>query len=119
MARVYQSEEHGEGAVEAVPVINPNTGRGYFPKALWYQWHVYSESDVCLYEATRHSFGSQMIQNNDVTVVKELMGHADIRTTEKYLHFRMAHLADVPGRRREVVKLVPKRSETEVKGEER
>ncbi|MCX5804303.1 MAG: tyrosine-type recombinase/integrase [Proteobacteria bacterium] len=72
--------------------INQRTGKGILPKTLWYQWHKYSALDVCLYEGTRHSFGSQLIQNNDVTLVKELMGHSDIRTTVKYLHLKMDKL---------------------------
>lgn len=93
--------------------VNPNTGKGYYPKALWYHWHRYTGLDVCLYEGTRHSFGSQLIQDNDVAVVKELMGHADIRTTQKYLHFRMTHLAEVVSHRKKAVKLVENRSKLE------
>ena len=90
--------------------INPNTGRGYLPNKLWYLWRKYSGmgKEVCLYEATRHSFGSQMIQNNDVSVVKELLGQSDVRSTEKYLHFKIAHLAAALDGRRQVVELVPK-----------
>jgi integrase len=90
--------------------INPNTGRGYLPNRLWGLWRKYSGmgGEICLYEATRHSFGSQMIQKNDVSVVKELMGQSDIRSTEKYLHFKVAHLAEALDGRRQVVELVPK-----------
>jgi site-specific recombinase XerC len=55
-----------------------------------------------------------MIQSNDVSVVKELLGQTDIRSTEKYLHFKVAHLADALDGRRQVVELVP-RGKKEVK----
>lgn len=97
--------------------INPRTGRGYLPKAVWYQWKKYSGiEDITLYEATRHSFATQLIQNNDVTIVKELMGHSDIRTTEKYLHLKMTKLSEVVNSRRTVIKM-ENRSEIEVKNE--
>lgn len=86
--------------------INPRTRKGLLPKVLWYQWNKYSSLDVCLYEGTRHSFGSQLIQNNDVTQVQALMGHSDIRTTMKYLHLKMTKLNDVVNSRKKVLKLV-------------
>lgn len=95
--------------------INTRTNKGYLPKAVWYQWHKHARVDVTLYEGTRHSFGSQLIQNNDVAVVKELMGHSDIRTTQKYLHFRMAHLAEVVRDRKKVIRLLENRSGVEAK----
>ncbi|MBA4391498.1 MAG: hypothetical protein C0399_11260 [Syntrophus sp. (in: bacteria)] len=59
--------------------INPNTNKGYLPKVLWYQFHVHSGlENITLYEATRHSFGTQLIENNDIYKVKEAMRHSDI-----------------------------------------
>lgn len=75
--------------------INSRTGRGYYPKALWYQWTIHSGLDIDLYSGTRHSFATQLIQDNDISIVKELMGHSDIRTTEKYLHMRMSKMSKV------------------------
>ena len=75
------------------------------PKVLWYQWHKYSNLDVCLYEGTRHSFGSQLIQNNDVTEVQALMGHSDISTTMN-LHLKMDKLRDAANSRKKVLTLV-------------
>ncbi|HOD78667.1 MAG TPA: site-specific integrase [Syntrophorhabdus sp.] len=85
--------------------VNPRTGRGFLPKVLWYQWHKYSNLDVCLYEGTRHSFGSQLIQNNDVTEVQALMGHSDISTTMN-LHLKMDKLRDAANSRKKVLTLV-------------
>ena len=35
----------------------------------------------------RHTFGTTMIRTTDIVRVQEWMGHADIETTRKYLHF--------------------------------
>jgi integrase len=35
----------------------------------------------------RHTFGTRMIAKADIVRVQEWMGHADIETTRKYLHF--------------------------------
>lgn len=35
----------------------------------------------------RHTFGTRMIAKADVRRVQEWMGHADIQTTMKYLHY--------------------------------
>jgi integrase len=34
----------------------------------------------------RHSFGSIWAQRLPLTVLKEMMGHASIKTTERYIH---------------------------------
>ena len=36
-----------------------------------------------------------MIEKADVSIVKELMGHSSIKTTEKYLHMKVEKLKDV------------------------
>jgi integrase len=36
----------------------------------------------------RHTFGTAMITQADIVRVKEWMGHAEIETTERYLHFK-------------------------------
>jgi integrase len=97
--------------------INPNTNKGYLPKVLWYQFHVHSGlENITLYEATRHSFGTQLIENNDIYKVKEAMRHSDIRMTEKYLHLKVAKLADMVNSRKKPVKLL-NRSDIEVRNE--
>ena len=35
----------------------------------------------------RHTFGTRMIRKADIRRVQEWMGHADIQTTMKYLHY--------------------------------
>lgn len=80
--------------------INPHKGKHYVSDTLWYIWRSHSGLDITLYEGTRHSFATQLIQDNDVTIVKTLMGHSDIRTTEKYTHMRINRLADVVNSRK-------------------
>jgi len=92
--------------------VNPTTNRNYLPDTLWRIWHDHSGLDECLYEATRHSYGSQLIQNNDVMYVKELMGHSSVKTTEKYLHMRQEKLRDIVNSRKSVS--VINRSDLEV-----
>src|SRR5260370_40681113 len=41
----------------------------------------------------RHTFGTRMIGEADIRRVQEWMGHADIQTTMKYLHYA-PHAAD-------------------------
>jgi integrase len=39
----------------------------------------------------RHTFGTRMIAKADIVRVQEWMGHADIQTTRRYLHFTPRH----------------------------
>lgn len=43
----------------------------------------------------RHTFGSRLVSNGaDISLVQELMGHADIQTTLRYVHPRQAEKRD-------------------------
>jgi integrase len=39
------------------------------------------------FHALRHTFGTRIIAKADIRRVQEWMGHADIQTTPKYLHY--------------------------------
>ncbi len=39
----------------------------------------------------RHTFGTRVIAKADIVRVQEWMGHADIQTTRRYLHYRPQH----------------------------
>jgi integrase len=72
---------------ESFLFINPNSGDGYRPKRLSEIWNQYSGLDVTLYEATRHSFCTQLVEDRvPLPIIKELARHSDIRTTQKYIH---------------------------------
>jgi integrase len=93
--------------------INPKTKRNYCPKTLWRIWKANSKlGDITLYEGTRHSFGSQLIEDHDIYFVKELMGHADIRTTQAYLHMKVTKLRQILNQRGRVTPMA-NRSEIE------
>jgi site-specific recombinase XerD len=67
--------------------INPNSGSAYRPKTLGKIWRQYSGIDVKHYEASRHSFCSQLVEDGvPLPVISKLARHADIRTTQKYVH---------------------------------
>ncbi len=43
----------------------------------------------------RHTYGTRAVEAGiDVFSVAKLMGHADLRTTERYVHLSKAHLED-------------------------
>jgi len=48
--------------------------------------------ELRLYDATRHSFASNLSNSGtDLKKLKDMMGHADIRTTLKYAHGNVEH----------------------------
>ncbi len=70
--------------------VNPNTGRHYVTDALQRLWKKVcadSEVKISLYQATRHSVASMASTGGvDINIIKEVLGHTDIRTTQKYAH---------------------------------
>jgi len=73
---------------------------GYTPRTLQNAWRQYSGLDVSLYEATRHSFCTQIVETGVNTLQAQvLMRHSDIRSTQKYFHASMTKLRDVINRR--------------------
>lgn len=66
--------------------LNPRTGRGYKYKALYKAWTTATGNGIHLYEATRHSFCTQIVPLADRFTAQRLMRHADQRSTEGYYH---------------------------------
>lgn len=75
--------------------IHPGTGKGYTTWFLSNVWREYSATSVCLYEATRHSFCSQIVPLTDPFTAQRLMRHRDKRSTERYYHEDSDRLRDV------------------------
>jgi integrase len=74
--------------------INPNTGKAYTRWCLWDTWKRFSGADVTLYEATRHSFCSQISGKVDARQGQRLMRHRDAQSTNRYYHEWAENLVD-------------------------
>jgi integrase len=120
----YREKRKGQGAKKAIIPIHPevfefikqrvennlpeafvfvsDTGRHYSAAKFYRMWDAVREKSgldksIRLYDAARHSFASQLI-NSGVSIysVSHLLGHSNIKTTEKYLHNNLQKLeADV------------------------
>jgi len=89
--------------------LNPRTGKGYKYKALYKIWRDNCGTEINLYEATRHSYCTQVVPLTDRYTAQRLMRHADQRSTDNYYHAFSEVLIDVARRRDNVTQL--KRSE--------
>ena len=95
--------------------INPVTKKGYRYKFLNRLWCKYGVPGVSLYEATRHSYCTQIGESGINTLqARLLMRHSDVRSTQKYFHGKIAKLRDVVNNRGRV--RVLQSEKTEVKG---
>lgn len=77
---------------EAFLFVYKKTGQHYTEDKLKRIWDkvkklVGLSQDIRLYDATRHSFASQLINNNiSLVSVSRLLGHSSVKMTEKYAH---------------------------------
>ncbi|KJU86011.1 tyrosine recombinase XerD [Candidatus Magnetobacterium bavaricum] len=91
---------------DAFLFINETTNKHYTVGNLWWNWHEHSGVEVSFYEGSRHSFITQLVEDNtNPLVAKELARHTDLRTTQKYYHATSSKLRDVVNRRGKVVPL--------------
>lgn len=75
--------------------INPVTGKGYSRKYLSEVWNRYSGTDLKLYEATRHSYCTQIVPLSNPLDAQRLMRHKDRRSTDNYYHAYNERLLDI------------------------
>ena len=66
--------------------INPKTEKPYTQWFLWNVWKQFSQTDVTLYESTRHSFCTQIVPVTDRFTAQRLVRHKDSRSTDNYYH---------------------------------
>lgn len=70
--------------------INPNSDKPYLTDSvqrLWKEACKAVDADIELYQATRHSVASMAASSGvSIAIIKEVLGHTDIRTTQKYSH---------------------------------
>lgn len=89
---------------QAFLFVNLNTGRGYTLKTLDHIWSKYIGREISHYEASRHSFCTQIAESGaNLLQAKELMRHKDIRSTEKYFHGTINKLREIVNHRGKVV----------------
>jgi len=82
--------------------INPTTNRCYRPKILNNIWKTYSGTKTVYYEGSRHSSLTQLAEAGyDITAIRELAGHSDIRTTVKYVHRSLSKLREIANNRKQ------------------
>jgi len=92
--------------------INSNTGKPYTGWCLWDNWKRLSGADGTLYEATRHSYCSQIVPKaRNAKEAQRLMRHKDAKSTERYYHAYADDLIRVARDIDNVVELAEKRNE--------
>jgi integrase len=85
--------------------LNPVTHRGYTYKTLNRLWNRHSGTDVDLYEGTRHSFVTQMMDVLPIQDVQRLARHTDIRSTQVYDHSGDHRQREALNRRSNVIEM--------------
>lgn len=101
-------EKHIKGKFPSDFVFtNPVTGRGYLPETLSKYWKINSGIDVSYYEASRHSFCTQIAEDCGANELQAqlLMRHVDPRSTRRYFHGNVKKLRDIVNMRGKVVAL--------------
>ena len=83
--------------------VNPVTNKGYSRKYLSEIWKRYSGTDLTFYEATRHSYCTQIVPLSNPMDAQRLMRHKDRRSTDNYYHAYNERLLDIVQRMDNVV----------------
>lgn len=108
--------KHSKGKFpNAFLFINPETNQAYRPKKLNQLWRAFTGIDITHYEASRHSFCTQIIENADVFSAQRLMRHKNLTSTKAYHHASIKRLEDIVNNRGRIVALesVSKRIQSE------
>jgi integrase len=85
---------------------NPVTKRGYRPAFVRRLWKKYAGVDMRLYDGTRHSWFSQMVEAGATeTELMKAGGHSDVKTLQRYFHPSQSRQHDLVNRRGNVINL--------------
>lgn len=105
----YIAQEHGKTADPAAPLyrtaatrhpfaVGPLTGKG-IACALRIAKRLAGQSRRLTAHSFRHGFATALVQTGaDITTVKELLGHAHIGSTQRYLHTTRARCIEAVDR---------------------
>lgn len=88
--------------------LHPRTKTHYTVQRLGIIWKQYTKLPITHYEGTRHSFATQIAEIDDIKAAQELLRHADMRSTQKYVHRRTEYLRAAQQKRTNVVNLQKK-----------
>ena len=84
--------------------VNPK-GQHYTAQNLNELWKKYSGIPTTHYEATRHSFCTQIVEVADKKAAQGLMRHASPMSTDRYFHSRTEYLRDHLKKRNNIVEM--------------
>ena len=98
--RAWLAERGAYAAADEPAVFVSRRGRRINPRTVQVRlrrWGLKNGADRRLHpHLMRHSFASHMLESSgDLRAVQELLGHADISTTQVYTHLDFQHLARV------------------------
>ena len=98
--RVWLAERAGLAAPDEPALFVNNRGGRLTPRSIerrLEQWALRNGCEVHVHpHMLRHSFASHMLQSSgDLRAVQEMLGHANIGTTQIYTHLDFQHLAKV------------------------
>jgi integrase len=91
--------------------INQSTKKPYTQWFISDLWKRLSGTGVPSYEATRHSFCSNLPKHTDPKIAQRLMRHKDPRSTMRYYHERAEHLLEVV---QEMDNVIPLKNSNEI-----
>jgi integrase len=104
--RAILTRRYGERQSESVFVNRSGGQRGYVSASIRKAFRRAGLTD-CTIHTLRHTHASRLIQNGmSIYEVKEILGHADIKTTMRYAHLEKR---DVTSRARDVIEKINQR----------